>query len=71
MNEEKLIPTGWRLVSGPARGGDKYWNAAEGKWYPITTNKLRGRGGVRRGDKEGRTTNELGIWRSRSCRICS
>lgn len=33
-----LIPTGWRLVSGPVRGGDKYWNAAEGKWYPLTTN---------------------------------
>jgi hypothetical protein len=37
-----LIPSGWRLVTdGPALAGDKYWNAAEGAWYPVTVNTFK------------------------------
>lgn len=34
------IPTGWHLVpSGPALGGDKYWDPDKKVWLPVTVNQ--------------------------------
>lgn len=36
------ILTGWHLLTeGPALAGDKYWNAAQRAWLPVTVNTFK------------------------------